>query len=214
MKAFELDKGLRVKNPSAPDDDEQSYWLPPHQIQVYKEFQRVGQLYDRSISDRVWNNFVALVCVEPVKDQEIKKTISQVYRIKEPSTGKEWLTYNCELFGRDWQGNAHDYSWLEGVISMPEWTYDIDPRSNKIMSATTQVFAMNKKYIIPFTKEKVSELSKWFKTPLSCIVIALDGRKYSCSLNEFRDMEYDSLVNLKTGFTEFMQRRRGEKVYT
>ena len=73
---------------------------------------------------------------------------------------------------------------------------------------------ITKKYTIPFTKAKIEELSKYFRNPLSCIVIAEDGREYSCSLLEFRDMMYDELVNLKTGYTDFMKNRRGTKVYS
>ena len=171
MKASELDKGLKVLSPSATDDEEISYYLPPHQVPVYKEFERVGYAYERSISDRVWDNFVALVTADPVKDQDIKMTVSQLYRVKDPTTDEEFLMFNCELFGRDWKKNGHDYSWLEGVIVMPEWYYDIDPTTNKIIPGTTQILAMNKKYTIPFTADRIDQLSKCFKSPLSCIVI-------------------------------------------
>jgi hypothetical protein len=33
------------------------------------------------------------------------------------------------------------------------------------------------------------------------------GRKYSCSLTEFRDLGYEELINLKVGYTEFMRNR-------
>ena len=116
MKAFEIDKGLKVKDPSAPDDDEdQSYYIPPSQIPAVKAFEEVGLQYERTVHDRVWNWFVNLVTAEPVKDQEIKMVIPQLYRTKDPD-GKEWLFYNCELSGRDWKGNRKDFSYLEGVI--------------------------------------------------------------------------------------------------
>lgn len=83
-----------------------------------------------------------------------------------------------------------------------------------VISGTTQVLEVKREYTIPFTKEKVDEKPKNFRNPLSCIIIAQDGRKHSCTLSEFRDMSYDELVNLKTGYTDFMKNRRGQKVYS
>jgi hypothetical protein len=124
------------------------------------------------------------------------------------------MMFNVELYGRDWKGNRHDYSWLERVISIPEWYYDIDPSSHKIVAGTTQVLAMNRKYTIPFNSEKIDELKKYFTTPLSCIVIVEDGKKYSCSLNELQNSNFDDLVNLKTGLTDYMKNRQGLKTYS
>jgi hypothetical protein len=100
------------------------------------------------------------------------------------------------------------------MISIPEWYYDIDPSSHKIVVGTTQVLAMNRRYTIPFKSEKIDELKKYFRTPLSCIVIAEDGKKYSCSLNELPNSNFDDMVNLKTGFTDSMKNRIGLKTYS
>jgi len=81
---------------------------------------------------------------------------------------------------------------------MPVLNYEIEPSTNKVVPGTTQVLEVTKKYTIPFTKAKVEELSKHFRNPLSCVVVALDGRRYSCSLDEFRDMPYNELVKEKT----------------
>jgi hypothetical protein len=62
--------------------------------------------------------------------------------------------------------------------------------------------------VASFTKAKVNELSKYFAEPLEFIVEDKTGRKYSCSLEEFRDLSYDDLVNLKTGFSDYMKKRR------
>ena len=43
MKASELDKGLSVKDPSATDAEERSYYIPPQSVPVYKAYQKVGQ---------------------------------------------------------------------------------------------------------------------------------------------------------------------------
>jgi hypothetical protein len=215
MLAKDLDKGLEVKDPSASDDEDRSYFIPPSQIPVYKAYQKVGQVYERTIHDRVWDWWLNLCTADPVKNQEIRITISQVYRSKDPATNKEWLYYNLEMSGRDWKGNRKDWATLEGVTEgMPEFFYEVEPSTQKIIPGTTQVLEVKREYTIPFTKAKVEELSIHFKQPLSCIVVAQDGRKYSCSLQEWRDMSFDELVNLKTGFTDFMKNRRGTKMYS
>jgi hypothetical protein len=186
-----------------------TYWIPPSQISVYKAYQKVGQVYERTVHDRVWDWWLTLVTADPVANQDIKITIPQVYRIKEPGTGKEWLFYNKEMRGRDWKGNPKDWFTLEGVTDgMPEWEYEIDPSTQKVISGTTQVLEVTKEYTIPFTKANVESISKYFKIPLSCIIIDQNGRKHSCTLEEFRDTPYDELVNLKTGLAEFMLSRR------
>jgi hypothetical protein len=114
MKAFEIDKGLKVRNnSSAPDDEESAYYIPPSQIPVFKAYEKVGQTYERTIHDRTWDWWLSLVTADPVKNQDIKVTITQLYRFKEPSTDKEWLTYNLEMSGFDWKHNQKDWSTLE-----------------------------------------------------------------------------------------------------
>ena len=210
-KASELDKGLRLSDPSAPDDEDRYYYIPRQRVPVYDAYKKVGQLLERTGSDRTWDWWISLVTADPVKDQQIVKSIPQLYRIKD-SDGKEWLFYNVDLSGRDWKGNRKDFNYIEGVIEgMPEFHYEIDPSTQKVISGTTQVQDVTRKYTIPFTKAKVEELSKHFRVPLSCIIVAPDGRKHSCSLQEFRDSNYDELIDLKTGFSEYMlSRRRGQ----
>jgi hypothetical protein len=50
----------------------------------------------------------------------------------------------------------------------------LNPSTNKIKAGTTQVLEVIKKYTIPFTKAKVDELSKYFRNPVACVVIAGD----------------------------------------
>jgi hypothetical protein len=214
MKASEINKGLEINDSSAPDDRERTYYIHPNRIPVYKAYAEVDAWFDRSIHDRVWHWWITIVTGDRIKQQEITKEIPQVYRIKD-SKG-EWLFYNVNLYGRSWEGNRKDFSYVEGRIEgMPEWEKQIDPATGKIIPGTTpQMFDTHTIYTIKFTKDKVDELHQYFKTPLSCIVIAEDGRKYSCTLSEFRDMPYEALVNDKTGFTEWTRQKRGLKTYS
>ena len=100
---------------------------------------------------------------------------------------------------------------MEGI---PVFNYEIDPSTQKVISGTTQVQDVTRKYTIPFTKAKVDEISKYFRNPLSCIVVAPDGRKYSVNLEQFKSMSYNELIDMATGYTDFMRQRRGQKVYS
>jgi hypothetical protein len=134
-----------------------------------------------------------------------------LYRIKDPD-GKEWLFYNVDLSGNDWKGNRKDFSYLEGVIEgYPIFNYERDPSTDKVIPGTTQVLEVIKKYTIPFTKAKVDELSKYFRNPVGCVIVAGDGRRYSVSLEQFKSLSYQELIDIVTGYTDFMtSRRRGQ----
>jgi hypothetical protein len=213
--AKELDKGLRITDPTSTDEQEKLYYIPPQSVPVYKAYQKVGQMYERPISDRTWDWWISLVTSDPVANQEIRIVIPQVYRTKDPSTGKEWLYYNKDMSANDWKGNRKYWNTLEGIIEgMPEFEYEIEPSTNKIVAGTTQVLEVKREYTIPFTKAKVEEISKYFKNPLSCIVVAPDGRRYSVNLEQFKNASYNDLIDIVTGWAEFGRQRRGQKVYS
>jgi hypothetical protein len=69
-----------------------------------------------------------------------------------------------------------------------------------VVSGTTQVNELKTIYTIPFSKEKVDELSPYFSDTIG---FSIEGRgtasrRYSCSLEELRDLEWDELVQLET----------------
>ncbi|MGC2426839.1 MAG: hypothetical protein WA421_07380 [Nitrososphaeraceae archaeon] len=55
---------------------------------------------------------------------------------------------------------------------------------------------------VPFSKQKVDELSKYFTDSVQFAIEGLgcDGRTYSSSFEELRDMEWDELVKIKTAY--------------
>jgi hypothetical protein len=57
---------------------------------------------------------------------------------------------------------------------------------------------------------KVDELSKYFN-PLSYIVVSGDVRRYSVSLEQFKSMSYNKLIDTVTGYVDFMKNRRGRQ---
>jgi hypothetical protein len=100
-----------------------------------------------------------LVTADPVANQEIKMTIPQLYRTKDPATGKEWLYYNLEMSGNDW-------TTLEGAIDgMPVLHYERDASTDKPVPSTTQVLEVTREYTIPFTKAKLKNFQNTSEFP-------------------------------------------------
>jgi hypothetical protein len=119
------------------------------------------------------------------------------------------------MSGNDWKGNRKDWSTLEGVTNnFPVFNYEIEPSTGSIISGTTQVLEVRKEYTIPFSKSKIDELSEYFKAPVSCIVVAPDSRKYSVNLEQFKSLAYNELIDMVTGWSDYMKNKRGGKVYT
>ena len=88
---------------------------------------------------------------------------------------------------------------------MPIFNKRLDPATNAVIPGITQVQELKTIHTIPFTKQRVNELSKHFVEPVSFIVVDKTGRKYSCSLEEFIDLPHDELVKIKTSwmFTDY-----------
>jgi len=190
MKACELDERM----------------LPPRR--VLEDYAKAGQIYEETVHDRAWKHFYALVNGnDKTKSQELDQKISSLYRIRD-SKG-EWLTYGLTLIGKNWKGNRCDFFHSEGLIeNLPVWNWEIDPVTDKIMPNSTQVFELKKAYTIPFTKTKINELAPYFTDNCQFVVKAKDGRRYSCSQREFCELGYQELIDLKTGFTEYMNSKQ------
>jgi hypothetical protein len=67
-------------------------------------------------------------------------------------------------------------------------------------------------FTIPFSKQKVEELTEYFSDTISFnIEERRSGRLYSCSIQEFRNMEYDELIDIKTGFADYWKSRQQQQ---
>jgi hypothetical protein len=73
------------------------YYIHPQKIPVVKAYEKVGHAYERTIHDRVWDIWLSLVTADPVKEQEVKKVVPQVYRTKDPADGKGVALLQCGL---------------------------------------------------------------------------------------------------------------------
>jgi hypothetical protein len=63
--------------------------------EVIEAYKSVGQGYDLTVQDRVWEQWIALVQSDACKNQEIEQKISALYRVKD-SKG-EWLFGSVHL---------------------------------------------------------------------------------------------------------------------
>lgn len=179
----------------------------PELVQAYAA---VGQKYENTGHDRGYKEWFPLVTANPkLREQQITQKISQLYRFKDWQ-GKEWFFYDITLRGHDWKGNRKEFYYIEGRIEqMPEFEKEIDPQTEEVIPNTTQVLDMKTIYTIPFSKQKVNELSEYFTEKVSFIIIdrGTGGKRYSCTLKEFTDLAYDELISQKTGFSEYVKMR-------
>jgi hypothetical protein len=185
------------------------------QKEVIKAYEEVGQEYEWSVHDRVYQQhfYPKVTGNAKLKEQEIEYKIDALHRLKD-SKG-EWLTYHVSLFGNDWEGNRIDYSYMAGMIEgIPTFYKKIDPQTDEVIPNTTQVLELKTIYTIPFSKAKVNELQKHFSPTVGFIVKDRDigGKRYTCNLEEFRDFTYEELIDIKTGFRDYIRQKRQDQL--
>jgi hypothetical protein len=184
----------------------------PHRevVRAYTDF---GQVYDHSSHDRAYAWFHAQVTgKQSIRSQLIEQTITNLMRLKDARG--EWLTYGILLRGKNWKGNYVNFFHTEGIVQgMPSFHQEIDPQTEQIIQTTTQIQEQKTVYTIPYTKAKIAELAPYFSEDVYFVVKdrTIGGRRYSCSIREFTEMNYDDLIDLKTGFAEYTRnRQRGQ----
>ncbi|MGC2427105.1 MAG: hypothetical protein WA421_08720 [Nitrososphaeraceae archaeon] len=185
--------------------------LLPHR-EVVKAYSDVGQVYERSCHDRSYEWFYSQINgKESMRSQPIDQRIINLCRLKD-SKG-EWLTYGVELYGRNWEYNQVDFYHHEGIIEgMPQFHNKINPQTEEIDSNATTVHSLKTVYTIPFSKQKVDEISKYFSDSVQFIIKERgSGRKYACNQQEFRDLPYDELISIKNGYSEYIRNRKAQQ---
>lgn len=92
---------------------------------------------------------------------------------------------------------------------MPVFQKKINPQTKEVVPDQTQVLELKDVYTIPFSKQKVNELQKYFTDNVQLIVIDRTGKRYGCrNLAEFTDVGYEDLIDLKTGYADYHRSRR------
>jgi hypothetical protein len=201
-------KGLRAKD--LPLD------LLPNK-QILEAYRAVGReadvLEDRTGYERNWNEFcVRTTANKRLKEQLIDQKISNLMRVRDAKG--EYLVYDVGMRGYDYQGNVVDFSYHEGRLSrgnrqgLPVFKRIINPETDEVVSDATQIDERKPVYTVPFSKEKVNELSEFLTEQHQFTLQMPDGRRETCSQKEFTDMSYDELVDWKQGLTEYARHRR------
>jgi hypothetical protein len=181
--------------------------------EIVDAYNAVGQGYERIGPDRLWDIWYALVTGnERLKEQPIEQSINNVMRHK--NKDGEFLTFQMALTAKNWKGNKVSFWYDQGgrIDHYPEFTKEIDPQTDEVVSNTTQINELKTLYTIPWSKEKFNELEPYFS---DIIGFSIEGkgtasRRYSCSLEEFRDLEWDELVKARTAymFTDYYRTRQ------
>ena len=165
--------------------------LLPHK-EILAAYQEAGQEFkfdsDASGEARVWNRFWPMINGNVrTKNQNIEQQISGLYRVKDK--GKEWLTYHILLIGSDHKGEQKDFPLFVGkVAGIPIFEKKLNPDTEEIETGA-MIHDHKTLYQIPFTKEKVKELEPYFTDKVGFTVIDRSGKRHSCSLKEFMDMD-------------------------
>jgi hypothetical protein len=169
--------------------------------------------YEPTVHDRVWTTFFYPLATgnKKLEEQEIEYRVDQMTRHK--TKDGEWLTYYVSLVGNDWEGNKIDYSYIEGKIeNIPIFHRRVDPQTDQIIPGTTQIQDLHDIFTIPFSKQKVEELTEYFSDTISFYIEERrSGRLYICSIQEFRNTDYDELIDIKSGFAEYRKSRQQQQ---
>jgi hypothetical protein len=205
----------RLPIPGLKAKDLQRHMLPMQEI--LRAYQEVGEDYEVTGHDRCWKRFYFEVTANKnLQNQRIEQSISSLNRVRYQN--KDWLTYGVALQGKNWKGNTRDFYHMEGYVTdgcregLPIFHRDVDPMTDEVISGTTQMSGHKPFYTIPFTKEKVDELSEYFTEQHSfSLKDNVSGRRYTCTLSEFRDLPYEELINLRTGLTDYLQSRQSQQ---
>ena len=75
----------------------------------------------------------------------------------------EWLVYGVSLSGKNWKRNSVDFFHTEGMIEkIPTFHNEINPDTDEINAAATQVEDFKTVYTAPFSKKRLGESSPYF----------------------------------------------------
>jgi hypothetical protein len=195
----------------------ESLEFPYGRSKILAEYKKHEYEYDDPIEARVFYKHFKPLAIAQQKDRQrpITVEVQSISRLR--YKGNEYLTYQVLYRSEDWRHNPISFTpSSQGVYKVPRFRVDIDPNTNEVRPGTAQIESHQTFYDIPFTPEKAKELLDMFSEemepgPANLTVVdsGLGGRRFSCNVDEFVNMDYNEPVNLKTGFTEYMKDREG-----
>ncbi len=168
--------------------------VPYQRNKTLKYYADYKQERENTIQDRgFYGHFKPLATAQQQqRPREITKEVEQISRLR--NKGQEWITYQAVFRSKDWKG-------------IDEQTLESDP-------AKTQVAGWDTYYDIPFTPDTAKELiSSSVEGSLTLTVVdtANGGKRYSCNVDEFVNEDFDTLINLKSGFAEYLDSRNSSR---
>lgn len=189
----------------------ESLEFPYGRSKILAEYKKYEYEYDEPTEARVFYKHFKPLAVAQQKDgrqRPITVEVQSITRLKHK--GNEYLTYQVLYRSEDWRHNPISFApSSQGTFKVPRFRVDIDPNTNEPRQGTAQIDSLHTFYDVPFSKEKAKELISMSsgESPLSLTVVDQSGRRFSCNPNEFVNEEFDSLVNDKSGFSEWSKER-------
>jgi hypothetical protein len=184
--------------------------VPYGRNRIFKAYKDANFLdrRDATTNERVFRDHFYPKAIGSQKDRPrpITKEVQGIYRLKHK--GKEYLMYHALFRATDWEKNEMDFSLLMGKYEIPEFHFKRDANTDQVIDAQTQIMGHQTSYDIPFTKEKAQELIEMGIERIGLTVIDSTGKKWSCSKQEFINVDFDELVDRKSGFAAYLEERR------
>jgi hypothetical protein len=198
----------------------ESLEFPYGRTKILAEYKKYDYEYDDPIEARVFYKHFKPLAIAQQKDgrqRPITMEVQSISRLRHK--GNEYLTYQVLYKSEDWRHNPISFSpSSQGVYKIPRFRVEMDPNTNEVKPGSAQIDTLQTFYDIPFSKEKAKELLDIFSDgmepgPQNLMIVDSSSRRFSCSVDEFVNADFDDLVNLKTGFNEWMteRERKGKK---
>ena len=197
----------------------ESLEFPYGRTKILEEYKKFEYEYDEPTEARVFYKHFKPWAIGQQKDRPrpIAMAVLSITRLKH--RGNEYITYQVHFQSEDWRHNPIGFApSSQGTFKVPKFRCQIDPNTNEIKKGTAQIDSHQTFYDIPFTKDKVLELLEMYPEdrepgPSNLTVVDPTGRRYSCSRDEFVNVDYDKLIDRKTGFASYLEEkeRKGKK---
>jgi hypothetical protein len=159
----------------------------PELLSLYKEN---NYPYQEKTIDKKYNRWYGKVKKKP---QQIKSTVTQIYRVKVPNLAGEKIMYHETLKGYDHNDNELDFDHLEGRWEKPIFRKQYDEETDEVISQ--EIREHEKVYPIDYTPDKIQELAARGPPDSLSLVIQNGTKKWSpgYSLAEFANAPFEAL---------------------
>lgn len=155
--------------------------------EILDEYKKVNFDYEKSINDRVYEQWYAMV-----KGRAVTQEVLSIYRKKIAGIG-EFLVYFVHLVGHDWKDNERDFTIRLGKYEKPIFRLEKDPQTQEITS--TQISDHKTIYDVPYSQEKLQELLDMSIETVGLIVYGPASRRYGVqSVDDYQKGAIEDLV--------------------